>query len=117
MQVEKSMLQGQPWLQNFFTVSGNSLLDGLNLPNRAMIDRVAQALSPSVPAAQMTAVFAVLETAEQCRVRPQMAVANIYRLQPAADRGAGQFLGLRVRGPERWPVPRRPNWPPWRAGS
>ena len=33
----EAMLTGQPWLQNFFTVSGTSLLDGLNLPNRAMM--------------------------------------------------------------------------------
>ncbi|MBR2815390.1 MAG: multidrug efflux RND transporter permease subunit [Reyranella sp.] len=33
-QVE-GIVRGKPWLQNLFTVSGYSMLDGLNLPNRA----------------------------------------------------------------------------------
>src|SRR5882724_2274642 len=33
-QVE-GIIEAKPWLQNLFTVSGYSLLDGLNLPNRA----------------------------------------------------------------------------------
>lgn len=58
IQVE-DMLKGQPWLQNSFTVSGNSLLDGLNLPNRAMM---IVSLKPygERPGHDMS-VFAVLE--------------------------------------------------------
>ncbi len=35
-QVEK-LIEGRPWLQSVFTVTGYSLIDGLNLPNRALV--------------------------------------------------------------------------------
>src|SRR5437899_5389479 len=35
LQQVEGMIEGKPWLQSLFTVSGYSMLDGLNLPNRA----------------------------------------------------------------------------------
>src|SRR5437899_771622 len=35
LQQVEGMIEGKPWLQRLFTVSGYSMLDGLNLPNRA----------------------------------------------------------------------------------
>jgi hydrophobe/amphiphile efflux-1 (HAE1) family protein len=35
VQQVEGIIEGKPWLQNLFTVSGYSMLDGLNLPNRA----------------------------------------------------------------------------------
>ena len=37
-------LDGKPWMQNIFTVTGYSLLDGLALPNRALVVVGAEAV-------------------------------------------------------------------------
>jgi multidrug efflux pump subunit AcrB len=84
MEVE-AMLTGQPWLQNFFTVSGTSLLDGLNLPNRAMM---IVSLKPYAerPGREMSA-FAVLERLNKAFQR--VAVANVYAFNPPPIAGLG----------------------------
>ena len=89
MQVE-NMLQGQPWLQNFFTVSGNSLLDGLNLPNRAMM---IVSLKPygERPGREMSA-FAVLDRLNKAFDR--VAVANVYAFNPPPIAGLGNSSGF-----------------------
>ncbi len=89
MQVE-SMLTGQPWLQNFFTVSGNSLLDGLNLPNRAMM---IISLKPYADRRQHDmSAFAVLERLNKAFQR--VAVANVYAFNPPPIAGLGNSSGF-----------------------
>jgi hydrophobe/amphiphile efflux-1 (HAE1) family protein len=58
-QVE-GLIVGKPWMQSFFTVSGFSLLDGLNQPNRAF---VIVALKPFAErkAADLSAFAAIKE--------------------------------------------------------
>ena len=86
----EAMLTGQPWLQNFFTVSGNSLIDGLNLPNRAMM---IVSLKPYAerPGHDMSA-FAVLERLNKAFQR--VAVANIYAFNPPPIAGLGNSAGF-----------------------
>jgi hydrophobe/amphiphile efflux-1 (HAE1) family protein len=89
MQVE-SMLTGQPWLQNFFTVSGNSLLDGLNLPNRAMM---IVSLKPYAErSGREMSAFAVLERLNKAFDR--VAVANVYAFNPPPIAGLGNSSGF-----------------------
>jgi len=86
----EAMLTGQPWLQNFFTVSGTSLLDGLNLPNRAMM---IVSLKPYAerPGHDMSA-FAVLERLNKAFQR--VAAANIYAFNPPPIAGLGNSAGF-----------------------
>jgi hydrophobe/amphiphile efflux-1 (HAE1) family protein len=86
----EAMLTGQPWLQNFFTVSGTSLLDGLNLPNRAMM---IVSLKPYAerPGHEMSA-FAVLERLN--RAFQRVAAANVYAFNPPPIAGLGNSAGF-----------------------
>ncbi len=80
-------------MQSIFTVSGYSILDGLNLPNRGL---VVVELKPFAERNDTTlTVFHALQRGEQ-GLRPDR-LGQRLRLQPAAHHGAGQFVGLRVR--------------------
>ena len=95
-------------MQSIFTVTGYSLLDGLNLPNRAL---VVVALKPFAERKDPTlTVFYALQGAEQ-GLRPDR-LGQRLRLQPAADHGAGQFVGLRVRRAVAGRCAARPTSPP-----
>ncbi len=86
----EDMLKGQPWLQNVFTVSGTSLLDGLNLPNRAMM---IVALKPYADRRHHDlSVFAVLERLN--RDFDRVAVADVYAFNPPPIAGLGNSAGF-----------------------
>jgi hydrophobe/amphiphile efflux-1 (HAE1) family protein len=88
-QVE-DVLQGKPWLQNTFIVSGYSLLDGLSLPNRAL---VIVALKPFEERKKRdSSVFAAL--AEVNRAFTQIAAANVFAFNLPPISGLGNSAGF-----------------------
>ena len=100
LQQVEGMIDGKPWLQSLFTVSGYSLLDGLAQPNRAL---VVVALKPFAERKDRSlSVFAALRRAQQGL--PADPGGQRLRLQPAADHGPGQFVGLRVPWSRAWPA-------------
>ncbi len=88
-QVEKS-IEGQPWLQSIFTVSGFSLLDGLALPNRAL---VVVALKPfDERKAGNLSVFEALKTVNAAF--QQIAAANVFAFNLPPIMGLGNSSGF-----------------------
>jgi len=91
-QVEK-MIQDRPWTQNLMTVSGYSLVDGLALPNKAIVvvglkpfdQRTAASLSVFSALTEVNALFR------------QIAAANViaFNLPPIA--GLGNAAGFELQ--------------------
>ena len=88
-QVEQTII-GRPWMQSIFTVSGYSLLDGLNLPNRALVvvelKPFAERKDPSLT------VFAALE--ELNKAFAQIASANVFAFNLPPIMGLGNSSGF-----------------------
>jgi hydrophobe/amphiphile efflux-1 (HAE1) family protein len=88
-QVEKTIV-GRPWLQSMFTVSGYSLIDGLNLPNRALVvvglkpfsERKDPALSVFQALKDLNAAFS------------QIASANVFAFNLPPIMGLGNSSGF-----------------------
>ncbi len=88
-QVENT-LKGKPWLQNLFTVSGYSLLDGLAQPNRAL---VVAALKPFEERKDKSlSVFSALK--ESNIAFSQIAAANIFAFNLPPISGLGNASGF-----------------------
>ncbi|MBS0541543.1 MAG: efflux RND transporter permease subunit, partial [Proteobacteria bacterium] len=88
-QVEEQM-KGKPWLQNLFTVSGFTLLDGLAMPNRAL---VIAALKPFDERKDKSlSVFAALK--ESNAIFSQIAAANIFAFNLPPISGLGNASGF-----------------------
>jgi hydrophobe/amphiphile efflux-1 (HAE1) family protein len=88
-QVENT-LKGKPWLQNLFTVSGFSLLDGLAQPNRAL---VVAALKPFEERKDSAlSVFAALK--ESNIAFSQIAAANVFAFNLPPISGLGNASGF-----------------------
>ncbi|HLM11079.1 MAG TPA: multidrug efflux RND transporter permease subunit [Reyranella sp.] len=88
-QVE-AVIEGKPWLQSIFTVSGYSLLDGLALPNRAL---VVVALKPFAERKHATlSVFHALQ--EVNAAFSQIAVANVFAFNLPPIMGLGNSSGF-----------------------
>jgi hydrophobe/amphiphile efflux-1 (HAE1) family protein len=91
-QVE-NMIRGRPWTQNVLTVSGYSLLDGLALPNKAIVivglkpfeERTDESLS----------VFAAL--AELRPLFQQIAAANVIAFNLPPIQGLGNAAGFELQ--------------------
>ncbi len=88
-QVE-GLIEGKPWLQSVFTVSGFSLLDGLNLPNRALVvvglKPFAERKGPGL------SVFAALD--ELNKAFQQIASANVFAFNLPPIMGLGNSSGF-----------------------
>ena len=88
-QVENT-LKGKPWLQNLFTVSGYSLLDGLAQPNRAL---VVAALKPFDERKDKSlSVFAALKEANIAFT--QISAANVFAFNLPPISGLGNSSGF-----------------------
>ncbi|MBS0518507.1 MAG: efflux RND transporter permease subunit [Proteobacteria bacterium] len=88
-QVENTVV-GQPWLQSVFTVSGYSMLDGLNLPNRAL---VVLALKPFGERKDpKLSVFHALETVNAAF--SQITAANVFPFNLPPIMGLGTSSGF-----------------------
>ncbi|MCA0304330.1 MAG: efflux RND transporter permease subunit [Proteobacteria bacterium] len=88
-QVEQTII-GRPWMQSIFTVSGYSLLDGLNLPNRALVvvelKPFAERKDPAL------SVFSALE--ELNKAFAQIASANVFAFNLPPIMGLGNSSGF-----------------------
>src|SRR5471032_1197037 len=90
LQQVEDTLKGKPWLQNLFTVSGYSLLDGLAQPNRALViatlkpfpERKSAALSVFTALQEMNVAFS------------QLAVANVFAFNLPPISGLGNASGF-----------------------
>jgi hydrophobe/amphiphile efflux-1 (HAE1) family protein len=88
-QVE-AVVEGKPWLKSIFTVSGYSLLDGLNLPNRALVvaamkpfdERKDEKLSVFYALKEVNAAFS------------QIASANVFAFNLPPIMGLGNSSGF-----------------------
>jgi len=90
LQQVEDTLKGKPWLQNLFTVSGYSLLDGLNLPNRAL---VVAALKPFDQRKDKSlSVFAALQ--ESNIAFSQISAANVFAFNLPPISGLGNAAGF-----------------------
>jgi hydrophobe/amphiphile efflux-1 (HAE1) family protein len=88
-EVEKT-IEGKPWLQSMFTVSGYSLLDGLALPNRAL---VVVAMKPfDQRRDDRLSVFHALE--ELNVAFSQIAAANVFAFNLPPIMGLGNSAGF-----------------------
>ncbi|SKA12972.1 hydrophobic/amphiphilic exporter-1, HAE1 family [Enhydrobacter aerosaccus] len=88
-QVEGTVM-GEPWLQSVFTVSGYSMLDGLNLPNRAL---VVLALKPFGERKDpKLSVFNALETVNAAF--SQITAANVFAFNLPPIMGLGTSSGF-----------------------
>jgi hydrophobe/amphiphile efflux-1 (HAE1) family protein len=88
-QVE-SLIEGKPWMQAVFSVSGFSLLDGLNQPNRAL---VIVALKPFAERKSASlSVFAALD--ELNKAFQQIASANVFAFNLPPIMGLGNSSGF-----------------------
>ena len=88
-QVEKT-IQGKPWLQSMFTVSGYSLLDGLALPNRAL---VVVALKPFDQ--RKEADLSVFSALKELNIAfSQIAAANVFAFNLPPIMGLGNSSGF-----------------------
>jgi hydrophobe/amphiphile efflux-1 (HAE1) family protein len=88
-EVEKT-IAGRPWLQSIFTVSGYSLIDGLALPNRAL---VVVGLKPFVERKDKSlSVFRALE--ELNTAFSQIASANVFAFNLPPIMGLGNSSGF-----------------------
>jgi len=83
-------LKGKPWLQNLFTVSGYTLLDGLAQPNRAL---VIAALKPFDERKDPSlSVFSALK--EMNAAFSQIAAANVFAFNLPPISGLGNASGF-----------------------
>jgi hydrophobe/amphiphile efflux-1 (HAE1) family protein len=90
LQEVEQTLDGKPWLQSVFTVSGYSLIDGLNLPNRAL---VVVALKPFAERKDRSlSVFHALE--EMNAAFSQIAAANVFAFNLPPIMGLGNSAGF-----------------------
>ena len=90
LQQVEGMLQGKPWLQNLFTVSGFSLLDGLAQPNRAL---VVAALKPFDQRKDKSlSVFSALQ--ETNIAFSQISAANVFAFNLPPISGLGNSSGF-----------------------
>ena len=88
-EVEK-VVAGRPWLQNMFTVSGYSLLDGLNLPSRGLL---VVELKPFAERNDRTlTVFHALKEVNQAFA--QIASANVFAFNLPPIMGLGTSSGF-----------------------
>ncbi len=88
-EVEQTII-GKPWMQSIFTVSGYSILDGLNLPNRGL---VVVELKPFAERKDPTlTVFAALQ--EVNRAFTQIASANVFAFNLPPIMGLGNSSGF-----------------------
>ncbi len=88
----EAMLKGQPWLKNVFTISGTSLLDGLNLPSRAMM---IVALKPYAERTRPEdSVFAILERLNEAFRR--LASADVIAFNPPPIAGLSNTAGFEL---------------------
>src|SRR3990167_1470660 len=88
-EVEKT-IAGRPWLQSMFTVSGYSLIDGLALPNRAL---VVVGLKPFAERKDTSlSVFRALE--ELNLAFSQIASANVFAFNLPPIMGLGNSSGF-----------------------
>jgi hydrophobe/amphiphile efflux-1 (HAE1) family protein len=88
-EVEKKII-GKPWLQSIFTVSGYSLIDGLALPNRALVvvglKPFAERKDPAL------SVFSALKELNQAFT--QIASANVFAFNLPPIMGLGNSSGF-----------------------
>ncbi len=90
LQQVEGTLKGKPWLQNLFTVSGYSLLDGLNQPNRAL---VVAALKPFDERKDKSlSVFSALK--ESNIAFSQISAANVFAFNLPPISGLGNAAGF-----------------------
>ena len=88
-EVEQTII-GKPWMQSIFTVSGYSILDGLNLPNRGL---VVVELKPFAERKDRSlTVFAALE--EVNKAFAQIASANVFAFNLPPIMGLGNSAGF-----------------------
>jgi hydrophobe/amphiphile efflux-1 (HAE1) family protein len=88
-EVEQTVI-GKPWMQSMFTVSGYSILDGLNLPNRGL---VVVELKPFAERKDRTlTVFYAL--AEVNKAFAQIASANVFAFNLPPIMGLGNSSGF-----------------------
>ena len=88
-EVEKTV-QGKPWMQSIFTVTGYSLLDGLNMSNRAL---VVVELKPFAERKDPTlTVFYALQ--ELNKAFAQIASANVFAFNLPPIMGLGNSSGF-----------------------
>jgi hydrophobe/amphiphile efflux-1 (HAE1) family protein len=88
-EVEQTII-GKPWMQSMFTVSGYSILDGLNLPNRGL---VVVELKPFAERKDRTlTVFYAL--AEVNKAFAQIASANVFAFNLPPIMGLGNSSGF-----------------------
>ena len=86
----EAAIEGKPWLKSIFTVSGYSLLDGLNLPNRAL---VVAAMKPfDQRKDSKLSVFHALE--EMNAAFTQIASANVFAFNLPPIMGLGNSAGF-----------------------
>jgi hydrophobe/amphiphile efflux-1 (HAE1) family protein len=88
-EVEKTII-GRPWLQSVFTVSGYSLIDGLALPNRALVVVGLKPFSERKDA--KLSVFHALE--ELNAAFTQIASANVFAFNLPPIMGLGNSSGF-----------------------
>src|SRR5471032_1091439 len=88
-QVE-GVLKGKPWLQNLFTVSGFTLLDGLAQPNRALVIAALKPFDERKDAS--LSVFSALK--EMNAAFSQIASANIFAFNLPPISGLGNASGF-----------------------
>ncbi|MBI2735635.1 MAG: efflux RND transporter permease subunit [Rhodospirillales bacterium] len=88
-EVEQTII-GKPWMQSIFTVSGYSILDGLNLPNRGL---VVVELKPFAERKDRTlSVFHALQ--EVNKAFAQIASANVFAFNLPPIMGLGNSAGF-----------------------
>ncbi len=93
LQQVEGVFTGKPWLQNLFTVSGYSLLDGLALPNRAL---VIAALKPfDQRKGPGMSVFAALD--EVNLAVSQIPAANVFAFNLPPISGLGNASGFELQ--------------------
>ena len=88
-QVEQTII-GKPWMQSIFTVSGYSILDGLNLPNRGLV--VVELKPFAERKDRALTVFAAL--AEVNKAFAQIASANVFAFNLPPIMGLGNSSGF-----------------------
>jgi hydrophobe/amphiphile efflux-1 (HAE1) family protein len=88
-EVEQTII-GKPWMQSIFTVSGYSILDGLNLPNRGL---VVVELKPFAERKDRSlTVFNALREVNQAFA--QIASANVFAFNLPPIMGLGNSSGF-----------------------
>ena len=86
----EATIEGKPWLKSIFTVSGYSLLDGLALPNRAL---VVVAMKPF--AERKDPKLSVFHALEELNVAfDQISAANVFAFNLPPIMGLGNSAGF-----------------------